>query len=232
MKLTLAIGLALVAESVNAAALQRRHYTFPALIGSQSWTEVRTTVNKDSNAGVTDVTSDLIRCYTTPGTKAPSIKSVAAGSSVGFSAAPNIFHQGPLQFYLAKVPSGQTAATWEGTGNVWFKIYAEQAIISGGQASWASLNKGTVSVTIPKNTPSGDYLLRVEHIALHSASTTNGAQFYISCAQITVTGGGNGTPGPLVSFPGAYTNTDPGIKINIYSGVTSYTPPGPAVWSG
>lgn len=72
-------------------------------------------------------------------------------------------------------------------------------------------------MTIPKNTPSGDYLLRIEHIALHQASNVNGAQFYISCAQITVTGGGSGSPGPLVSFPGAYKATDPGIKVNIYS---------------
>ncbi|CAO2657650.1 Nn.00g037760.m01.CDS01 [Neocucurbitaria sp. VM-36] len=230
MKFSLAFGLALATEAVSAAALQPRHYTFPALTGSQS--DVRTTVNKDSNAGLSDVTSDQIRCYTTSGTKAPSIKTVAAGSSVGFTASPNIFHPGPLQFYLAKVPEGQTAATWDGTGNVWFKIYAEKATVSGGQLSWASLNKGSVSVTIPQNTPSGDYLLRVEHIALHQASNTNGAQFYISCAQIKVTGGGSGTPGPLVSFPGAYKSTDPGIKVNIYSGATSYTPPGPAVWSG
>jgi hypothetical protein len=86
-------------------------------------------------------------------------------------------------------------------------------------------------VTVPKNTPTGDYLLRVEHIALHQASAVNGAQFYISCAQIRVTGGGSGTPGPLVSFPGAYKATDPGIKVNIYSGSASYTPPGPSVWT-
>lgn len=78
------------------------------------------------------------------------------------------------------------------------------------------VDQGSVGVTIPKNTPSGDYLLRIEHIALHGASQVNGAQFYISCAQITVTGGGSGTPAPLVSFPGAYKNTDPGIKVNIY----------------
>ena len=78
-------------------------------------------------------------------------------------------------------------------------------------------DKGTVSVTIPRNIPSGDYLLRIEHIALHQASNVNGAQFYISCAQIKITGGGNGSPGPLVSFPGAYKATDPEIKVNIYS---------------
>ena len=51
----------------------------------------------------------------------------------------------------------------------------------------------------------GRYLVRMEAIALHSASTFGGAQFYISCGQVEVTGGGSGTPGPLVTFPGEYT---------------------------
>lgn len=139
MKLSTAISLAFAAEAVNAAALQPRHYTFPS-IGNGAWTSVRTTVNKDSNAGLSDVNSDQIRCYTTSGTRAPQIQSVAAGGSVSFQASPNIFHAGPLQFYLAKVPAGQTAATWDGAGNVWFKIYAEQATVSNGQLSWASLS--------------------------------------------------------------------------------------------
>ncbi|PSN63120.1 magnesium-bound glycoside hydrolase 61 isoform E from Thiela Terrestris [Corynespora cassiicola Philippines] len=231
MRFSTAISVLLASTTANAAALERRHYTFPALTGTSDWQYVRTTDNQYSNAGVSDVTSNQIRCYTT-GAKSAQTMSVAAGSSVGFKANPNIFHPGPLQFYMAKVPTGQNAATWDGSGQVWFKIYAEQAKVSGGQLSWDSLNKGTVSVNIPKALPSGDYLLRVEHIALHQASQTNGAQFYISCAQITVTGGGSGSPGPLVSFPGAYSASDPGIKVNIYSGVTSYTPPGPAVWSG
>lgn len=74
--------------------------------------------------------------------------SVAAGSSVGFKASPNIFHPGPLQFYMAKVPSGQTAASWDGSGNVWFKIYAEQATSSGGQLSWGSLSMLIFSLII------------------------------------------------------------------------------------
>jgi hypothetical protein len=70
--------------------------------------------------------------------------------------------------------------------------------------------------------------MRVEHIALHSASAVGGAQFYISCSQIKVENGGN-----KVAVPGAYKATDPGIQLNIYYPVpTSYTPPGPAVWSG
>ena len=89
---------------------------------------------------------------------------------------------------MAKVPADKTAATWDGSGNVWFKIYAEKANVSNGALTWASMNAGSASVTVPKNTPSGEYLLRIEHIALHSASAVNGAQIYLSCAQIKVTG--------------------------------------------
>jgi hypothetical protein len=31
------------------------------------------------------------------------------------------------------------------------------------------------------------------------------AQFYLACGQVNVTGGGSGTPGPLVAIPGVYT---------------------------
>lgn len=113
--------------------------TFPS-IGNGAWTSVRQTLNYQSNAGVTDVSSEAIRCYTSSGRRAPQTQSVAAGSSVSFQASPNIFHPGPLQFYMAKVPSGATAATWEGTGSVWFKIYAEKATASNNQLSWASLS--------------------------------------------------------------------------------------------
>jgi hypothetical protein len=113
--------------------------TFPST-GSGSWTTVRTTVNFQSNAGLSDVNSEQIRCYTTSGKTAPQIQKVAAGGSVTFTASPNIFHPGPLQFYMAKVPEGQTAATWDGSGKVWFKTYAEQATIANGQLSWGSLS--------------------------------------------------------------------------------------------
>jgi hypothetical protein len=74
----------------------------------------------------------------------------------------------------------------------------------------------------------------VEHIALHSASTVGGAQLYIACAQLTVTGGTGtlNTAGKLVSFPGAYSPTDPGILFQLHWPIpTSYINPGPAVVS-
>jgi hypothetical protein len=61
----------------------------------------------------------------------------------------------------------------------------------------------------------GEYLLCVEYFALHSGVSANGAQFYISCGQLNVTGGGVGVPKPLVPFPSAYKPIDPRIMIDI-----------------
>lgn len=41
---------------------------------------------------------------------------------------------------MAKVPSGQTAATWDGAGQVWFKTYSEPATVSNNGLAWASLS--------------------------------------------------------------------------------------------
>lgn len=73
-----------------------------------------------------------------------------------------------------------------------------------------------VNFTLPEALPSGQYLVRVESIGLHEAQTAGAAQFYLSCGQIEVTGGGSGIPEPLVAFPGAYQPTDPGILIDIW----------------
>jgi len=47
----------------------------------------------------------------------------------------------------------------------------------------------------------GDYLVRVEQIGLHVAATKGAAQFYISCAQLEITGSGSGSLSPTVKFP-------------------------------
>jgi hypothetical protein len=87
--------------------------------------------------------------------------------------------------------------------------------------------KAAVNVKIPACIEDGEYLLRMEHIGLHSAGSAGGAQLYISCAQLSVSGG-TGTYKPnLVSFPGAYSPTEPGLMVNIYYPVpTNYKPPG------
>ncbi|KAG8951664.1 hypothetical protein FRC03_012473 [Tulasnella sp. 419] len=138
-------------------------------------------------------------------------------------------HKGPVIHYLAKVDSALTADV---TGLKWFKIH-EEGLYSDG--TWAVdkliSQKGKWDFKIPSCIPPGNYLLRSEIIALHPASSYPGAQFYMECAQINITGGGSASPS-TVSFPGAYHGSDPGITINIYYPTpTSYTIPGPPVFT-
>jgi cellulase len=133
-------------------------------------------------------------------------------------------HSGPVMVYLAKAPS---ALQTDVTGLQWFKIYEDGFDGSKWGVDRLVANKGKVSVQIPSCIPSGNYFLRAEIIALHPASSYPGAQFYMECAQINITGGGSASP-PTVSFPGAYKGSDPGITINIYNPpVKSYIIPGP-----
>ncbi|ESK86397.1 glycoside hydrolase family 61 protein [Moniliophthora roreri MCA 2997] len=211
------------------------HYTFPSLVvngvTTPAWQNVRRTNNFNSRSPVQDVTSIDLRCYTSEtGATAETIQ-VAAGSEITFLTDDNMYHQGVANVYMAKAPGD--VSSWDGSGQVWFKVYEIPAVADGTTIEFPSTGLTGITFTIPKNLPDGQYLLRAEHIALHSASSFGGAQFYIGCAQVEVTGGGNGTPGPLVSIPGVYTGNEPGILINIYYPIpTSYTQPGPAVWSG
>lgn len=67
---------------------------------------------------------------------------------------------------------------------------------------------------IPTCIKNGEYLLRIQSLAIHNPGST--PQFYISCAQVNVTGGsGSKEPGPLVKIPGAFKATDPGYTANV-----------------
>ncbi|PPQ74598.1 hypothetical protein CVT26_007844 [Gymnopilus dilepis] len=214
------------------------HYTFPNLIingaASSDWEYVRQTDNFQSLGPVTDVTSAAFTCYDTTVSTKPSVASVKAGSSIGFKAYGNpssIYHPGVVNVYMAKAPSDVTTFTGA-SGAVWFKVFEISAVTNGGQSiTFPAENLPAVNFTIPSELPSGQYLVRMEAIALHVAQSYGGAQFYIGCAQIEVTNGGSGTPGPLVAIPGVYTGNEPGILIDIYYPVpATYTQPGPPVW--
>lgn len=224
-------ALLLLASAFTASA----HYTFPYLIANGQTTGeyqyVRMTANHYSNGPIQDVTSEALRCYEIDPFPTTSTTSVSAGSTVGFKLDTTIIHPGPLLVYMAKAPSGTSAAAFNASGEDWFKIYQQAPTVDSSGLEWQSTNKQQFEFTLPSSLPSGDYLLRIEHIALHSASTQGGAQFYLACGQLTVTGGGSGSPSPKVAIPGVYKATDPGILINLYYPVpTSYTMPGPAVW--
>jgi cellulase len=162
-------------------------------------------------------------------------------------------HKGPVMAYLAKVDNAASASQ---SGLKWyvplrlkvsgasrvnnldrFKIWQDG--FDTGSRKWGVdnllNNNGWVYFNLPQCVASGHYLLRVEVLALHSASKPNQAQFYQSCAQINVSGGGSFSPSQTVSFPGAYSANDPGILTSIYgttgqpdNGGKPYSPPGPA----
>lgn len=89
--------------------------------------------------------------------------------------------------------------------------------ISPAGLTWPYQGATSIPIELPACLEDGEYLLRIEHIALHSASSPGGAQLYISCAQLNVSGGSGGINAPqMLSFPGSYTPTDPGLMINIY----------------
>ncbi|KAK2767425.1 hypothetical protein FQN54_003581 [Arachnomyces sp. PD_36] len=122
-------------------------------------------------------------------------------------------HKGPIMAYLAKVDD---AASAEPAGLEWFKVAEDGLYGSGLWGVDRMINSGGWTYfTMPSCVAPGNYLLRVETIALHSAYDEGQAQFYMSCAQINISGSGTAT-GETVSFPGAYSSTDPGILISIY----------------
>ncbi|KAJ4252888.1 hypothetical protein NW762_010794 [Fusarium torreyae] len=219
------------------------HYNFEALIVNGNVTEPYQYVRKTTNANspITDVTSKDIVCNAggldADIRSATKTHAVSPGDEVGFTINSEIGHPGPLAVYMSKAPTGTEASDYLGDGD-WFKVY-EMTWKSIGEdgVQWANYMNGqsqginNFTFTLPKDTPKGTYLMRAEHVGLHGAGEKGGAQFYIGCAQLTVDGTGAGKPSPVVSLPGAYTGTEPGLLLSIYyPPVTNYTAPGPKVW--
>jgi len=146
---------------------------------------------------------------------------------------------------MSKAPG--TASQYDGSGG-WFKINDWGPTFSGGQASWPLA--GSYTYNIPSCLADGEYLLRIQSIGIHNPWPGGTPQFYVSCAQIKLTGGGKANP-PAVKIPGVFKATDPGYTANvsfscpltdlswnhsgtngqqIYTNFNSYTIPGPEVW--
>ncbi len=133
----------LLTSILTLAAVVSAHYDFPALIAGSTktaqWQYVRQWSGSHTYNPVVDVTSKDIRCNVKGDSIfAPGTFSVAAGSTVGFTADPPIYHPGPLQAYMAKVPAGKTAANWDGAGSVWFKIFGQGPNLGGQALTWPS----------------------------------------------------------------------------------------------
>ncbi|KAJ3748787.1 glycoside hydrolase family 61 protein [Lentinula detonsa] len=161
---------------------------------------------------------------------------VAAGTQVTayWNAWPHTI--GPVMVYMAACPSGCSNAD---TSTLEFFKIDQAGLISGTLVTglWGMgelvQNNNSWTSTIPASLAPGEYMIRHELLAIH---TSDQPQFYPECAQLIITGSGTSTPASsyLVTFPGAYSASDPGVTIDIYANEneTNYTIPGPAVWSG
>ncbi|ORX98113.1 glycosyl hydrolase family 61-domain-containing protein [Clohesyomyces aquaticus] len=187
---------------------------------------------------IADLSTVAIRCNNAGTLGTGLTATVAAGSDIKAHWTQWTHRPASVMVYMAKCPSSG-CNSWDGAGKVWFKIN-QQGLVSGTENSgkWAGdtiLDTLNWTVTVPKTLVPGEYLIRHELLAVHQA---NNPQFYPECAQLTVTGSGTASPPAsyLVSFPGAYSASDPGINFNIDSeqskATTSYPIPGPAVWDG
>lgn len=237
MKFQSALSLAAVVGSTSA------HTIFTNLKVGSTTNPVGYGIRVPSYDGpIQDVSSNDITCNGGPNPTTPSNKviDVKAGDTVqaiwrhtltsGSDDVIDASHKGPTIAYLKKVTD---ATTDSGIGGGWFKI--QEAGYNAAKKTWAIddliASGGVHDIKIPSCIANGQYLLRGELIALHSAGSSGGAQFYMECAQINVSGGtGTATPS-TVAFPGAYKATDPGILINIYQTLTGYTIPGPALFT-
>ncbi|RHZ60713.1 uncharacterized protein CDV56_108151 [Aspergillus thermomutatus] len=143
-------------------------------------------------------------------------------------------HHGPVIDMLASC--GESCETVDKTSLKFFKIdgvgLVDDSEVPG---TWGDdqliANNNSWMVEIPKSIAPGNYVLRHELIALHSAGDKDGAQNYPQCFNLKVTGSGTDSPAGTLGTE-LYTETDPGILVNIYTSISSYTVPGPTMYSG
>ena len=108
-----------------------------SISATSDWQFTRVTANHYSNGPVEDVTSQAMTCYElNPGEPAPETLPVTAGGSVTFGIAPNIYHPGPVNVYMAKAPG--LAEDFDGKGKVWFKIYEDKPTITSSSIEFPS----------------------------------------------------------------------------------------------
>ncbi|BGP14966.1 hypothetical protein JCM10213_007231 [Rhodosporidiobolus nylandii] len=194
-----------------------------------------------SNSPVTDLSSASLACNDKGTTKVSGYLTVAPGDTIepqwwhaGAIGSDPIAdsHKGPITTWISPL-----SANTEGA--VWVEIASEAYYQADKQWAVDKLlaNAGRNTVKIPSTLAPGDYLVRFDLLALHSASSAGGAQFYPNCAQVTVTGSGSQKLPAGVEIPGFFTEDTPGIVWDIYYSSTydvtgDYVAPGTGVWDG
>ncbi|RAL12849.1 uncharacterized protein BO97DRAFT_367646 [Aspergillus homomorphus CBS 101889] len=143
-------------------------------------------------------------------------------------------HHGPVLDYLARCDGA--CETVDKTTLEFFKIDGV-GLVSDTEVpgTWGDdqliANNNSWLVEIPPTIAPGNYVLRHELIALHSAGTEDGAQNYPQCFNLQVTGSGTDKPAGTLGTK-LYTEDEAGIVVNIYASLSSYAVPGPTQYSG
>jgi cellulase len=193
-----------------------------------------------NNSPVKDLTSPDLVCNVGGDSARADFVSAAAGDVLSFewfhdNRGDDIIdgsHEGPIITYIAEFTEGAA------TGAIWTKIAEDGYDGSEWAVDKLKANGGLYDFTIPDALKAGKYLIRQEIIAHHESDAAfdknpvRGAQFYPSCVQVEITSGGSAVPDQDFDFNTGYTYADPGIVFNLYGAYTSYSIPGPEVWSG
>ncbi|KZV75253.1 lytic polysaccharide monooxygenase [Peniophora sp. CONT] len=141
---------------------------------------------------------------------------------------------GPVMTYLAECTGTPDCSTFDASKAQWMKI-DQLGLSDAASGTWWHQNffdGKPLSVTLPSDLKAGNYLFRNEIIALHTATSEGGAEFYPACAQLSVGGTQTGTPNATVTIPGVYSDTDAGILTpDIFNTPVQYIFPGGAVSS-
>jgi len=150
-------------------------------------------------------------------------------------------HVGPVLTYLAACNGNCAYAKKEELEWVkidelaWLNSTDSKTLELGG--TWATdvfiANNFSWVTTIPPVLSSGNYVLRQEIIALHTAEQLDGAQAYPQCVNLHVSQGNStisktlegGTLGNKL-----YGMRDEGILVNVHGKIGGYNIPGPKLW--
>ncbi|SPO07153.1 related to cellulose binding protein CEL1 [Cephalotrichum gorgonifer] len=223
MKSFLGVAAALTLLAGEASA----HYIFQqiSVAGKQYGIFEGVRKHTNGNSPVIDLSSSDLACNKGAIASTDTIVLDAkAGDEIVFSLDTAVYHQGPLSIHMSRAPG--SVQGYDGSDG-WRKLYDIGPSFTGGQATWPLSQK--YSWKLPTCLPDGEYLLRIQNLGIHNPYPAGIPQFYISCAQLKITGGSGSADSweqPL-QIPGVFKESDPGYTANIYDpNFKSYVVPG------
>lgn len=204
------------------------HYIFQQVaVGATQhavWEGVREHTN--FNSPVTDLSSkDLVCNKGAISGGSTLVLDAKVGDDITFTTDTAVYHQGPVSIFMSKATG--SVQDYDGSGG-WRKMFDWGPEGSGQASKWPMQQKFTYK--LPACIPDGEYLFRIQSLGIHNPYPAGTPQFYISCAQLNITGGSGAAWEQPAQIPGVFKATDPGYIANIYDpSFGNYVVPGGAV---